>query len=362
MIPHTPTNSLGFPDIPEDRIAQTPLAQRDQAKLLMLNRSDGALSHGVFGPNQFSVGGGRPCFKRRAGFASSAVRKKNDRRACGGSAVGPLHGSGLGTVDRLDHTPAPCRGRHPFPGRFARPREGPLCRWRMGIGIFRARGTRFGALGPNAPSPYIKRSPEGNAEDLAVYQTVYSTSQNVFPGETTPEKAVSHPSAQPIPQGAVAAPTAGLHFTPDLLEKMRKKGVRVHFVTLWVGWGTFRPIATDDIRAHRMLPEPYRVPQETADALRAVRREGKKCGRSAPPPCAPWNPPPNRTNGARRDRHRDPLYYARLFFPIGGPACHEFSYAGPHPAGSDSRLCRPRTAPPRLQRSHRQKLPILLLR
>lgn len=95
--------------------------------------------------------------------------------------------------------------------------------------------------------PYIKEK----LQDKERYQTVYSR-------ET----------------GSAAAPTAGLHFTPELLEKIRNKGVKTGFVTLHVGLGTFRPVNADRITDHKMHAEHYYMPQETADLIKETKQNG----------------------------------------------------------------------------------------
>jgi len=99
--------------------------------------------------------------------------------------------------------------------------------------------------------PYIasRRSPD--AHDRDDYQTMFARQE-----------------------GSVAAPTAALHFTPDLVERLRARGIGLHFVTLHVGPGTFLPVKADDTSGHRMHPEWGTVSQETAEALNAVRRAG----------------------------------------------------------------------------------------
>lgn len=94
--------------------------------------------------------------------------------------------------------------------------------------------------------PYIDRDP--TAEDLDRYQTIFADAP-----------------------GAVAAPTAGLHFTPELLDELRAKGVTICPLTLHVGPGTFRPVACDDVRDHTMHAERYVVPDETAAAVTSGR-------------------------------------------------------------------------------------------
>lgn len=99
--------------------------------------------------------------------------------------------------------------------------------------------------------PYIAAKRGEDERDRADYQTVYARED-----------------------GSVAAPTAGLHFTPELLERLREKGVSTHFVTLHVGAGTFLPVKTDDVSEHRMHAEFGEVSQQVADALNAVRAAG----------------------------------------------------------------------------------------
>jgi S-adenosylmethionine:tRNA ribosyltransferase-isomerase len=77
-------------------------------------------------------------------------------------------------------------------------------------------------------------------------------------------------------EGAVAAPTAGLHFTGALLDRIRRLGVLVHPVTLHVGPGTFRPVRVDDVCHHRVESEPYTIPEATAHAVKAARAEGRR--------------------------------------------------------------------------------------
>lgn len=97
--------------------------------------------------------------------------------------------------------------------------------------------------------PYIQHAPDGNDESR--YQTVYA-----------------------MEPGAVAAPTAGLHFDEALLEALRTRRVTTAHVTLHVGAGTFRPVRADDLAGHEMHSEWYRVPQETVDAIRRARERG----------------------------------------------------------------------------------------
>ena len=101
--------------------------------------------------------------------------------------------------------------------------------------------------------PYIERFAAPTAEDLERYQTVYAR-----------------------PPGSVAAPTAGLHFTPRLLEAIRRRGVEVHELTLHVGPGTFRPIKTERVEDHTLAAERVAVPPGVADAVNRAHDERRR--------------------------------------------------------------------------------------
>jgi S-adenosylmethionine:tRNA ribosyltransferase-isomerase len=101
--------------------------------------------------------------------------------------------------------------------------------------------------------PYIARFAAPTAEDLERYQTVYAR-----------------------PPGSIAAPTAGLHFTPPLLDEIQRHGVELHQLTLHVGPGTFRPIKTDRIEDHALPAEPIVIPPAVAEAVNRARTERRR--------------------------------------------------------------------------------------
>jgi len=101
--------------------------------------------------------------------------------------------------------------------------------------------------------PYIKRLPGNRPEDKERYQTVYARHA-----------------------GAVAAPTAGLHFTPELLTTIRQRGVEVVFLTLHVGAGTFQPVRTEQIETHVMEEEEYEISEDAAQRINVAKQEGRK--------------------------------------------------------------------------------------
>jgi len=100
--------------------------------------------------------------------------------------------------------------------------------------------------------PYIRRE-EGDARDAARYQTIYAR----------------HP-------GAVAAPTAGLHFSSEVFDDLEQRGVRRAYLTLHVGYGTFKPVTTTQVEDHRVEPEEFELPDDTATLLNQTRAAGGK--------------------------------------------------------------------------------------
>ena len=101
--------------------------------------------------------------------------------------------------------------------------------------------------------PYIERHDAPKPEDRERYQTVYARDD-----------------------GSVAAPTAGLHFTPELLARLAARGVLVHYLTLHVGPGTFRPLRATRLDEHHMEPEPIEIPEATARAVHEAKRDGRR--------------------------------------------------------------------------------------
>jgi len=104
--------------------------------------------------------------------------------------------------------------------------------------------------------PYIhkvRKTPENRSEDLARYQTVYAQAY-----------------------GSIAAPTAGFHFTPSILETIRKKGIEVVSVTLHVGLGTFEPIRSNDVTDHVMHEERFEISEKTAKTIQSAKLDGRK--------------------------------------------------------------------------------------
>ena len=238
-------------DLPEELIAQTPLEQRDTSRLMTLERDTGKIEHHHF-------------------YDLLSYLKEGDCLILNNSRVLParllgqrLPGGGacevLLLIDRGDKT-WECLVR---PGRKMRTGaklsfgNGELTAEIVGELEGGNRLVRFDyegiflevleQLGKMPLPPYIK----AELQDRERYQTVYS-------------KVV----------GSAAAPTAGLHFTPELLGKIAEKGVGIGYVTLHVGLGTFRPVKEDEITDHEMHSEYCVIPQETADLINRTKANG----------------------------------------------------------------------------------------
>lgn len=108
-------------------------------------------------------------------------------------------------------------------------------------------------IGKTPLPPYIRRDSDALDRDRERYQTVYSKER-----------------------GAIAAPTAGLHFTSEILRELKRKGIGIVELTLHVGYGTFEPVRVDDLSKHSVLPERYEINEEAAAALNAAKERGDR--------------------------------------------------------------------------------------
>jgi S-adenosylmethionine:tRNA ribosyltransferase-isomerase len=243
------TSDFDF-DLPPDLIAQLPAQERRQSRLLHLDGRSGALADGQFSDlPQFLKPGDLLVF--------------NDTRVIKARLFGVKDSGGKLEVliERVldeHHALAHIRASHaPKPGSglllageiaaTVEERQGELYRLRFaGETPLLDLLEQYGSL---PLPPYITHAPE--ALDETRYQTVYAR--------------------QP---GAVAAPTAGLHFDPAMLETLEKMGVKTAYVTLHVGAGTFQPVRVEEIAEHHMHSEWYTVPQQTVDLIRLARAEG----------------------------------------------------------------------------------------
>lgn len=238
-------------DLPPELIAQTPLTDRSASRLLVLNKESGEISHEHFYdiPTHLKPG---DCLVM------------NNTRVIPARLYGCKEGTG-GKIEflllkrlELDKWEVILR-----PGKKAKPGS----RFEFGGGLLRAevleviedgnRIVRFeydgvweeilDKLGEMPLPPYIKEK----LSDKERYQTVYSKIE-----------------------GSAAAPTAGLHFTKELLKKIENMGVETAYLTLHVGLGTFRPVSVDNVEEHIMHSESYQVSPETAEKINRTRERG----------------------------------------------------------------------------------------
>jgi S-adenosylmethionine:tRNA ribosyltransferase-isomerase len=240
-------------DLPSELIAQEPAAQRDQSRLMVVDRAAQQITHDVFA----NIGNY---------LRTDDVLVINDTKVIPARLRGRKVGSGGRVEALLLHEietgvwevllkPA----TKVRPGTVVEFGEGELrgeVQERLPGAILRLRFTPsqvydvLDRCGEVPLPPYIKRSGE-HSQDVERYQTVYAC----------------HP-------GAVAAPTAGLHFTPELLAALAHQGIHHAAVTLHVGWGTFQPIRTACIEQHRMAKEFYRLEAEQAAIIQRAHTHG----------------------------------------------------------------------------------------
>ncbi len=238
-------------DLPEELIAQEPLAERSSSRLMVLDKNTGDIWHKHF-------------YDIADELKEGDALILNDTKVLPARLYGQKEGTGGAIEFLLLH-------KHTLdtwevilkPGRKAKPGakfifgNGELKAEVLEIindgnrlvkftydGVFEAVLDKLGEM----PLPhYITKK----LEDKDRYQTVYAKNP-----------------------GSAAAPTAGLHFTPELLEKIKAKGVNIGYVTLHVGLGTFRPVKADDILDHKMHSEFYILPQKTADLVNETKQNG----------------------------------------------------------------------------------------
>ena len=241
-------------DLPQELIAQTPLDKRDTSRLMTLDRVTGAVEHHHFYELPDFLNPGDCLILNNSRVLPARLL---GQRLPGGGACEILL-----LIDRGDKV-WECLVR---PGKKLRPGarvsfgNGELTAEIVGEVEGGNRLVRFDyegiflevleRLGKMPLPPYIKEE----LQDQERYQTVYS-------------KVL----------GSAAAPTAGLHFTPELLEKIASKGIGIGYVTLHVGLGTFRPVKEEEITDHEMHSEFCTIPQETADLINRTKAGGGRC-------------------------------------------------------------------------------------
>ena len=246
-------------DLPAGRIAQEPAPVRDSARLLSLDPRDGACRHGHVSDLPELLAAGDLVVANDTRVFPARLR---GRRKPSGGAVECLL---LGRLDeeRWDALVHP--GRKLRPGTEAT-FGGGGCHLHLEVLERHFHGRRtirltapdgqdvdraVDAIGEVPIPPYLKRPVHGG--DGARYQTVFASVR-----------------------GSVAAPTAGLHFTPRLIERLRARGMEWRPITLHVGYGTFEPVRTESVREHRLAAERFAIPERTAAAVNRARADGRR--------------------------------------------------------------------------------------
>lgn len=253
-------------DLPPELIAQDPPAERGASRLLHLDRVTGALAHGHVGdlPERL-VPGDLLVVNNTRVFPARLL----GRRDPSGGAVECLLVSRVAS-EAGDHQASERWEALVHPGQKLKPGarvifEGEavlhgevLERHFFGrriVKLWTPDGTPVAeavdAIGHIPLPPYIKRA--DSTSDRERYQTVFAQAR-----------------------GSIAAPTAGLHFTPELLDRLAARGVERAEVTLHVGYGTFQPIRVDEVEAHRMETERYAITEEAASAINRALDEGRR--------------------------------------------------------------------------------------
>ena len=250
--------------LPGALIAQTPATDREGSRLLHLNRRNGAVSHRQFHDivtllhpsdvlvvNNTRVIPGRLHGRKATGgkaellildYGETDGRGHDDRKRVYRCLIKASKQAGAGTRIYFDE------------GLIAEIRDFSDGIYTVAFSAPEPFDGLLHRIGRMPLPPYIRRDETQTDEaDRMRYQTVYASEQ-----------------------GAIAAPTAGLHFTDAILSQICQKGVTVTAVTLHVGYGTFVPVRVDDIRDHRMHEEWFSIPEETARIVNQARAEGRR--------------------------------------------------------------------------------------
>jgi S-adenosylmethionine:tRNA ribosyltransferase-isomerase len=239
---------LDYP-LPGELIAQHPAPERTGARLLALDRAAPALRHGHVADLPDLLRAGDLLVVNDTRVIPARTRA---RRPSGGRLevlfLAPVTGDGAEWETLVRGAPRVGEAAHFAEGSGEWTAALGDGRWRLRMRLTEPVGEWIERVGEVPLPPYIRRPDGPTAEDRERYQTVYARSP-----------------------GAVAAPTAGLHLTPALLDALAARGVGLTSVTLHVGPGTFLPIRGDDLQSFTMAGERYEIPGETVAALAATR-------------------------------------------------------------------------------------------
>ena len=244
-------------NLPEELIAQTPVEPRDHSRLMVVHRGDGTREHKHFYDIIDYLNPGDALVINETKVIPARLLGVKEGSDSQGHSV-PVEVLLLRRMNATDWEALVKPGRRLKPGAVCVFGDGLLkCEILSSVPEIGGRIVRFmydgvfeeilDKLGEMPLPPYIHEK----LQDRTRYQTVYAKNE-----------------------GSAAAPTAGLHFTPELLERVQAKGITVVPVTLHVGLGTFRPVTVEDVDTHVMHSEYYHVSQEAADKLNAIRAAG----------------------------------------------------------------------------------------
>lgn len=238
-------------DLPKDLIAQTPLKNRSESRLLTLNKLTGEIEHKHF-------------------YDIVDLLNKGDCLVVNDSKVLParIYGEKLDTGAKIEFLLLENKGNKKWevlakPGKKAKIDT----EFSFGEGKLIAKVTDVLEDG----NRIVEFSHKGN-----IYEVLDEIGQMPLPPYIT-EKLNDKDRYQTVychERGSAAAPTAGLHFTPELLAEIEKKGVKIAYLTLHVGLGTFRPVKVDDVTKHKMHSEHYILNEETAELINQTRKNG----------------------------------------------------------------------------------------
>lgn len=251
--------------LPSELIAQQPIDQRDRSKLLCLNRRTGEIAHHRFNSiGEFLQPGDVLVINNTAVIPA----RLEGRKETGGKVEVLIadYNGGLESIRQRGEFVCEClikAAKRPAAGvriYFDEDLTAEVLESSNGTHILKfSTDDNFekvlDRIGKVPLPPYIKRNSSENDshDDRNSYQTVYASDK-----------------------GAIAAPTAGLHFTRKLLDKLAAKGVKIAPLTLHVGFGTFLPVRTDDIRQHTMHSEAFVIANESAAIINSARTAGKR--------------------------------------------------------------------------------------
>jgi S-adenosylmethionine:tRNA ribosyltransferase-isomerase len=234
-------------DLPADLVAFYPEERRDCCNLMVLDRRNGNTQHRMFYELEDLLHEGDSLVLNNTKVIPARLYGKRDS----GKRVEVL------LVERINTRRWKCLARNPKDGtevKFERGVSGKLNKngreewfidFQSGVDEY------LDQYGKMPLPPYITREPE--EADNVYYQTVYARES-----------------------GAIAAPTAGLHFSDELLSRLEKIGIEINYLTLHVGIGTFKPVKTERIEDHHMHEEYREIPEETSKAINRAKQEGRR--------------------------------------------------------------------------------------